>query len=175
MDISGSAVDIHMRTDANNLVTTASTTHLPEQKETIHMINQLRQESCSGSIDDLAHVISEDCMADCLTKASAKATALLKAVNTGVLPNVDKHPSFRELMQYKHKAYSTSLRKAEEEEMDSEVPSSLIAWLVRNISNASDVLTFMDIPVRARASSRWSNQVLQVLSSVVSKNVFNAF
>ena len=38
MDISGTAAEIHMRTDANNLVTTASTTHLPEQKETIHMI-----------------------------------------------------------------------------------------------------------------------------------------
>ena len=56
MDISGTIAGIHMRTDANNLMTTASTTHLPEQKETIHMINQLRTEACSGSTHDLAHV-----------------------------------------------------------------------------------------------------------------------
>ena len=93
MDIFGSPAELHMRTDANNLVTTASTTHLPEQKETIHMINQLRHESCSGSIDDLAHVVSADCMSDCLTKASAKPDALIKAVNTGCLPNIDKHRS----------------------------------------------------------------------------------
>ena len=42
-----------MRTDANNLVTTAGTTHLPEQKETIHMIQMLRREAVSGSIEDL--------------------------------------------------------------------------------------------------------------------------
>ena len=72
MDMSGSAVELLMRTDANNLVTTASTTHLPEQKETIHMINQLRHESRSGAIDDLAHVVSEDCLSDCLAKHSAK-------------------------------------------------------------------------------------------------------
>ena len=43
MDISAACVAIHMRTDANNLVTTASTTRLPEQKETIHMIQMLRK------------------------------------------------------------------------------------------------------------------------------------
>ena len=37
-DITGLSSEIHMRTDANNLVTTASTTHVPEQQETIHMI-----------------------------------------------------------------------------------------------------------------------------------------
>ena len=41
-----------MRTDADNLVTTASTTHVPEQQETIHMIQMLRKEACSGSIAD---------------------------------------------------------------------------------------------------------------------------
>ena len=33
MDISGEVAKIHMRTDAKNLVTTARTIHLPEQKE----------------------------------------------------------------------------------------------------------------------------------------------
>ena len=59
-DMTAQTAEIHMRTDANNLVTTASTTHLPEQKETIHMINQLRHEACSGSIADLAHVTSTE-------------------------------------------------------------------------------------------------------------------
>jgi hypothetical protein len=95
-----------MRTDANNLVTTASTTHLPEQRETIHMIQMLRKESNSGNIDDLSHVRTEHCLADALTKNSAKPDALLKAVETGNLPGIDTHPPFRELL--KHKAYLTN-------------------------------------------------------------------
>ena len=31
-DVTGEIIPIHIRTDANNLVTTAQTTHLPEQK-----------------------------------------------------------------------------------------------------------------------------------------------
>ncbi len=92
-----------MRTDANNLVTTASTTHLPEQKETIHMIHMLRKEARSGNMQDLGHVRTEDCLSDCLTKHSAKPDNLLKAILTGFLPNVDAQPLFRELV--KHKAY----------------------------------------------------------------------
>ena len=42
-DITGHSCEIHMRTGANNLVTTASTTHVPEQQETIHMIQMLRK------------------------------------------------------------------------------------------------------------------------------------
>ena len=98
---------IHMRTDANNLVTTAKTTHLPEQKETIHMIAQLRTQACSGDIHDLAHVATEDCLADCLTKRSAKPDNLVRAVQTGVLKNIDKHPPFRDIVQ--HKAFFISL------------------------------------------------------------------
>ena len=144
MDISGQPAEVHMRTDANNLVTTATTTHLPEQKETIHMINQLRTEACSGSIDDLAHVVSEDCLADCLTKSSAKPQALTKAVDTGILPNVDKHPPFRELMKNKHKAYAgTGIAPLE-------CTDELISWLVQNIKHVDDVLTFFTVPVRVR-------------------------
>jgi hypothetical protein len=126
MDLSGDDLELHMRTDANNLVTTAKTTHLPEQKETIHMIQMLRQETCSGNIDDMAHVISEDCLADCLTKQSAKADALLKAIDTGILPQADCHPPFRTLL--KHKAY-------------------LAAWITRNISYATSVCYFLGEPV----------------------------
>ena len=49
-DISGEIVPFHIRTDANNLVTTAQTTHLPEQKETHHLIQMLRHESNSGHL-----------------------------------------------------------------------------------------------------------------------------
>ena len=41
MDISGEIANIHMRTDAKNLITTARTIHLPEQNETIHMMSML--------------------------------------------------------------------------------------------------------------------------------------
>ena len=143
MDVSGTAAELHMRTDANNLVTTASTTHLPEQKETIHMINQLRTEACSGSIQDLAHVISEDCMADCLTKTSAKPDALIKAVDTGILPNVDKHPPFRELMQHKHKAFM-----------------QLAYWLHRNLPEARNIVTFLGFCVKSAVEqSLWATPV----------------
>ena len=132
MDLSGSNAEVHIRTDANNLVTTAKTTHLPEQKETIHMIQQLRHEACSGEIKDLAHVATEDCLADALTKTSAKQKALIEAVNSGILPNLDKHPPFREIMAGRHKAYAT-----------------IGAWIVKHIDYGAYVETFLDIPVQA--------------------------
>ena len=43
--------NIHMRTDAKNLETTARTIHLPQKKATtIHIISVFRKEACSGSI-----------------------------------------------------------------------------------------------------------------------------
>ena len=63
-DIPGEIADAHIRTDANNLVTTASTTHQPEQKETMYLIQMLRKENNSEQMHDLAHVRSEDCLAD---------------------------------------------------------------------------------------------------------------
>ncbi len=95
----------------------------------------------------MAHVISEDCMADYLTKASAKSTALVKAVNTSYLPNVDKHPPFREMMKHKHKAYWTSSCTDAEENSP---PIPLVAWIVRNIADSGNILTFLGIPVRSR-------------------------
>ena len=73
-DISGEKAPIHMRTDANNLVTTARTTHQPEQRETIHMIQVLRKESNSGDIEDLSHIVTEHCLSDCLTKRRRNQT-----------------------------------------------------------------------------------------------------
>ena len=54
MDLSGEIAHIRMRTDAKNLVKTARTIHLLEEKETIHMFSTLRKEACPGSIHDLA-------------------------------------------------------------------------------------------------------------------------
>ena len=79
MELSGEVADIRMRTDAKNLVTTARTIHSPKQKETIHMISMLRKEACSGSIHDLALITTQNCLADCPTKASAKADNLITA------------------------------------------------------------------------------------------------
>ena len=100
-DLSCEDAELHLRTDANNLVTTAETTHQPEQKETIHLIQMLRRESNSGSIDDLAHVVSQYCLSDALTKHSAKPVELITVVETGVLKQVDLHPPFRSLLKHK--------------------------------------------------------------------------
>ena len=94
MDISSEVANLHMRTDAKNLVTTARTIHLPDQKETIHMVSVLRKEAFSGSIHDLAHLPTPSCLAECLTKPSAKADNLITAVQTGRLLDVDIHPVF---------------------------------------------------------------------------------
>ena len=101
MDLSGEVAKNYMRTDAKNLVTTARTIHLLEQKETVHMISMLRKEACSGSIPDLTHISTQKCLADCLTKASAKGDNLITAVKTGDLLEVDFHPNFRTLMEHK--------------------------------------------------------------------------
>ena len=58
------------------------------------MISLLRQEACSGSIHDLALIPTQNCLADCLTKASAKADNLITAVKTGRLLDVDIHSDF---------------------------------------------------------------------------------
>ena len=64
MDISGEVVNIHMRNDANNLVTTARTIHLPEQNEITHMIFTLRKEPYSGSTHDLPHISAQNSLAE---------------------------------------------------------------------------------------------------------------
>ena len=109
-DISGLDAEIHIRTDANNLVSTASTTHSPEQQETIHMIQMLRKEACSGAIADLSHVRTEHCLSDCLTKRSANPRNLLSSVQSGWLKEIDSHPPFRSMIE--HKAFlNAGLRK----------------------------------------------------------------
>ena len=60
MDLSSEVADIHMRTDAKNLVTTARTFHLPQRKQSTWL-------PYCGSIHDLAHIPTQNCLEDCLT------------------------------------------------------------------------------------------------------------
>ena len=134
MDMTGSVADIHMRTDAKNLVSTAQTTHLPQQKETIHMIQMLRHEAVSGQMKDLAHVVSKDMLADVLTKLECNEgpKALNKAVATGNLPNVDAQVNFRDLIKASHKAFFCS-------------------WIAKNINldlTKDTVFSFCGIDIR---------------------------
>ena len=64
------------------------------------MISMLRKEACSGSIHDLAHIPTQNCLAGCLTKASAKAHNLITAVTTGELLDVDIHHTHGTLMEH---------------------------------------------------------------------------
>ena len=96
------------------------------------MIQMLRKESCSGEIDDLAHARTEDCLSDCLTKQSFKADALIKAVETGILNNIDTHPSFRELL--KHRAY-------------------MHQWIAMHVPQAAVVACFMGTPLHQIAGA----------------------
>ena len=105
MDMTAQPIEVHLRTDANNLIMTAASTRLPEQKETIHMIQMLRQEACSGQKHDLAHVLTQYCLADPLTKKSVSAALLISTVQTGILREVDTHPPFKSTVQ--HKAFIT--------------------------------------------------------------------
>ena len=71
------------------------------------MIQMLRHEATSGQMDDLAHVVSVDMMADVLTKIDCPSglKALKEAVDTGIIPNADAQPNFRESLRSKHKAF----------------------------------------------------------------------
>ena len=53
------------------------------------MISMFRKGACSGNIHDLAHIPTQNCLADCLTKASAVADNFITAVKTRRLLDVD--------------------------------------------------------------------------------------
>ena len=86
-----------------------------------HLIQMLRHESNSGHLDDLSHIASEYCLADPLTKSTAKPDQLVSSITTGKLENVDTHPPFRSLL--KHKAFLTT-------------------WVIETLSEPHNVLTF---------------------------------
>ena len=89
------------------------------------MITMLRHEASSGSIDDLGHVRTADMLADVLTKHSVKPDTLIKAVNTGILPNCDASPLFRTLLR--HKAY-------------------MVKWICENIREPDGCVAFFGVP-----------------------------
>ena len=90
------------------------------------MLAMLRKEACSGMLEDLAHVVTKYCLADALTKSSAKADELTTAIKSGRLPFVDVHPPFRSLME--HRAY-------------------LIDWLKKSIKEGPHVSAVLGIPL----------------------------
>ena len=117
LTVLGELADVHIRTDANNLVTTASTTHQPEQKKN-HAFKpeategkQQRTDARSGTWEKII-----------LPHATAKADEFIKSVMTGVLPNVDVHPPFRTMSQ--NQAF-------------------LVEWLSYNTTLGPTVLTFL--------------------------------
>ena len=69
--------NIHMRTDAKNLVTTARTIHLLEQKNTIQMNSMLQKGSLFREIFMILHTFpTQNCLADCLTKGISEGRQL---------------------------------------------------------------------------------------------------
>lgn len=62
----------------------------------------LRHESNSGHLDDRTHIASEYCLADPLTKHTAKPDQLHLSITTGGLDQVDVHPPFRSLLKHRH-------------------------------------------------------------------------
>ena len=80
----------------------------------MHLIQMLRKES------------NRDCLADSLTKHSAKADELIKAVLTGNLMNVDAHPPFRTMLQNK---------------------TFLVEWLARNTKHGPDPTAFAGVGI----------------------------
>ena len=93
--ISGAQVLIHIRADSSKLVITSAGTHLPDQQDTMHMVQMLRKETLSGAIEDLAHVRTHVWVGAALAKASAKPDAFKEAVATGSLVGAGRHPSVR--------------------------------------------------------------------------------
>ena len=100
-DISGMDAEIHIRTDANNLVTTASTTHALDQQEATHMSHMLRTGACPGAIADLSHVRTEHCPSDSVTKKSVNYKSCLDAVRSGWLKELDTQAPFRSMLEHK--------------------------------------------------------------------------
>ena len=56
---------------------------------------------CSGLMHDLAHVLTQYCLADPQTKKSVSSSLLISTVRTGVLREIDVRPPFRAIVQHK--------------------------------------------------------------------------
>ena len=83
MDLSGEVANIHMRTDAKNLVTTARTIHLPQHKETMHMTSVLRS-VVPQSVRKQVHTLSfETCQRTSAAFSSTIWVPSTERVNSG--------------------------------------------------------------------------------------------
>ena len=65
------------------------------------VVKMMRRGSNTGQSHDLSHVTSEYCLADLLTKHSAKPDQLINSVETGTFVAVDMRPPFRALVKHK--------------------------------------------------------------------------
>ena len=83
---------------------------------------------------DLADVRSEDCLSDSLTKHSAKADELIKAVLTGNLMNVDARSPFRTMLQ--NNAF-------------------LVEWLAHNTKHGPDLTAFAGVRIAESMFAYW--------------------
>ena len=77
-------------------------------------------------------MVTADMFADCQTKEKAPVDNLKQCVETGRLVNCDKQPSFRKLMETKHRAYHI-----------------LSEWMIRNLNKDTvrEAETFLGYPI----------------------------
>ena len=92
------------------------------------MIQMLRQEACSGQMHDLAHVLTQSCLADPLTKKSVSPTLLISTVQTGILREVDTHLSRQNAVQ-RVQVKKNSVFKSEDLSQTSQCPH-LVAQMI---------------------------------------------
>ena len=118
----------------------------------MQLIQMLRKESNSGQMHDLAHVRSEDCLADSLTKHSAKADELIKAVLTGSLLNVDAHPPFRTMLQKR---------------------AFLVEWLAHNTKHGPDIIAFAGVGIAESMFAYWGTWALSACPRILMHEFFS--
>ena len=66
-----------MRTNANNAMTTATSTLLPEQREMVNLIQMVTQEACTCQMHGCANMLAQCCLGDILKKESVFTEAHL--------------------------------------------------------------------------------------------------
>ena len=78
-------------------------------------------------------------LADCLTKNNDKISQnLIDCIDTGRLPNADKHPCFREMLKTKHKAHF----------------ATLCDWMWNTLKQPQFITAFLQVPMRLNETYR---------------------
>ena len=91
----------------------------------------------AGHLDDSSHIASEYCLADPLTKSTARPDQLVSSLTTGKLEQVDVHPPFRSLL--KQKSFSTTWVIETLHE-----PHNVLAFLCEDISDYVFAMMYFD-------------------------------